>query len=86
MRLEVERADDAVRLSVRDEGPGLAADDAARVFDRFFRAGGGAGSGLGLAIVQGVVDAHGGEVGVRTAPGEGLTVTVRLPARPAECG
>ncbi|GGW31084.1 two-component sensor histidine kinase [Streptomyces galilaeus] len=86
VELAVERADDVVRLSVRDKGPGLAAEDAARVFDRFFRAGGGAGSGLGLAIVQGVVDAHGGEVGVRTAPGEGLTVTVRLPARPAGCG
>ncbi|MCX4995494.1 HAMP domain-containing sensor histidine kinase [Streptomyces longwoodensis] len=78
-------AEGVVRLWVRDEGPGLAEDDAARVFDRFFRAGGGAGSGLGLAIVQGVVHAHGGEVSVRTAPGEGLTVTVDLPARREEC-
>ncbi|MFF5182687.1 sensor histidine kinase [Streptomyces sp. NPDC000345] len=86
VRLGAERADGVVRLSVRDEGPGLEAEDAARVFDRFFRAGGGAGSGLGLAIVQGVVRAHGGEVSVRTAPGEGLGVTVELPARPAVCG
>ncbi|MGB8939623.1 MAG: ATP-binding protein, partial [Streptomyces sp.] len=55
--------------------------DAARVFDRFFRAGGGAGSGLGMAIVQGVVAAHDGQVEVETAPGSGLTVTVTLPAR-----
>ncbi|MEU6553980.1 HAMP domain-containing sensor histidine kinase [Streptomyces sp. NPDC046915] len=75
------RADGVVRLCVADEGPGLAEEDAARVFDRFFRAGGGAGSGLGLAIVQGVVHAHGGEVAVRTAPGEGLAVTVTLPER-----
>ncbi|WP_458245315.1 ATP-binding protein [Streptomyces sp. MAI_2237] len=83
VRLGVEREDGVVRLCVADEGPGLCAEDAARVFDRFFRAGGGAGSGLGLAIVQGVVQAHGGEVAVRTAPGEGLAVTVTLPARAA---
>ncbi|MER6124437.1 HAMP domain-containing sensor histidine kinase [Streptomyces sp. NPDC001795] len=81
VRLGLERADGFVRLCVADEGPGLTQEDAARVFDRFFRAGGGAGSGLGLAIVQGVVVAHGGEVAVRTAPGEGLAVTVTLPAR-----
>ncbi|ANS67452.1 two-component system sensor kinase [Streptomyces lincolnensis] len=80
VRLGVERADGQVRLCVADQGPGLCAEDAARVFDRFFRAGGGAGSGLGMAIVQGVVQAHGGEVTVRTAPGEGLAVTVGLPA------
>ncbi|GHF84705.1 sensor histidine kinase [Streptomyces griseosporeus] len=81
VRLCAERADGVVRLCVEDAGPGLAGEDAARVFDRFFRAGGGAGSGLGMAIVQGVVRAHGGEVAVRTAPGEGLAVTVTLPAR-----
>ncbi|CAL9559265.1 putative sensor histidine kinase TcrY [Streptomyces sp. enrichment culture] len=85
VRLAVGRADGVVRLCVADDGPGLAPEDAARVFDRFFRAGGGAGSGLGMAIVQGVVRAHGGEVTVRTAPGEGLAVTVTLPVRPAPC-
>ncbi|MFI6091628.1 sensor histidine kinase [Streptomyces sp. NPDC051218] len=79
----MERQDGVVRLRVADRGPGLAKEDAARVFDRFFRAGGGAGSGLGMAIVQGVVAAHGGEVGVETEPGAGLTVTVTLPARAA---
>ncbi|MFF4358637.1 sensor histidine kinase [Streptomyces sp. NPDC001604] len=83
VRLGVEREDGVVRLCVADEGPGLCAQDAARVFDRFFRAGGGAGSGLGLAIVQGVVEAHGGEVTVETAPGEGLRATVTLPSRTA---
>jgi two-component system OmpR family sensor kinase len=81
VRLGLERADGVVRLSVADEGPGLGEEDAARVFDRFFRTGGAAGSGLGLAIVQGVVRTHGGEVSVRTAPGEGLAVTVTLPVR-----
>ncbi|MEU9207550.1 HAMP domain-containing sensor histidine kinase [Streptomyces sp. NPDC048415] len=81
VRLGLERADGVIRLCVADEGPGLVEEDAARIFDRFFRAGGGAGSGLGMAIVQGVVTAHGGGVAVRTAPGEGLAVTVTLPAR-----
>ena len=83
VRLGVEREEGVVRLCVADEGPGLCEQDAARVFDRFFRAGGGAGSGLGLAIVQGVVQAHGGEVAVCTSPGEGLAVTVTLPSRTA---
>ncbi|WP_210593858.1 HAMP domain-containing sensor histidine kinase [Streptomyces sp. GESEQ-35] len=81
VRLGVGRRNGVVRLCVEDKGPGLAEEDAARIFDRFFRAGGGAGSGLGMAIVQGVVRAHGGEVAVRTAPGEGLAVTVTLPVR-----
>ncbi|WWQ66151.1 HAMP domain-containing sensor histidine kinase [Streptomyces sp. Q6] len=80
--LRVTREDGVVRLAVADEGPGLADEDAARVFDRFFRSGGAAGSGLGMAIVQGVVTAHGGTVAVRSGDeaGGGLTVTVSLPA------
>ncbi|MCW8095398.1 sensor histidine kinase [Streptomyces tauricus] len=78
--LDLERVDGVVRVRVADEGPGLAEEDAARIFDRFFRAGGGAGSGLGMAIVQGVAAAHGGEVTVRTSPGAGLEVTVTLPS------
>ncbi|MFF9406655.1 ATP-binding protein [Streptomyces anandii] len=84
VQLGVERAGRFVRLRVADKGPGLAEEDAARVFDRFFRTGTGAGSGLGLAIVQGVVEAHSGEVTVRTSPGEGLEVTVTLPTGPCE--
>ncbi|MFD6495197.1 ATP-binding protein [Streptomyces sp. NPDC059944] len=81
VRIALDRTDGVVRLCFADKGPGLAEEDATRVFDRFFRAGGGAGSGLGMAIVQGVVTAHGGSVAVRTAPGEGLDVTVTLPVR-----
>ncbi|EPH45282.1 HAMP domain-containing sensor histidine kinase [Streptomyces aurantiacus] len=83
VRLGLDRCDGVVHLTVADQGPGMAAADAARVFDRFFRAGRGAGSGLGMAIVQGVVASHGGEVAVRTAPGKGLTVLVTLPRTPA---
>ncbi|GHE45031.1 two-component sensor histidine kinase [Streptomyces longispororuber] len=86
VRLGLDRRDGVVCLTVADDGPGLDAKDAARVFDRFFRTGPGSGSGLGMAIVQGVVAAHGGEVAVRTAPGAGLTVvvTLRQAAAPGE--
>ncbi|MDG4863468.1 ATP-binding protein [Streptomyces sp. T-3] len=75
----VARSNGEIHLSVTDRGPGLPPEDATRIFDRFFRTGSAAGSGLGMAIVQGVVQAHGGRVEVRTGVGEGLTVTVRLP-------
>jgi signal transduction histidine kinase len=75
-----------VVLRVADQGPGLAPEDAARVFERFYRADasrtredGAGGTGLGLAIVASLVAAHGGSVEVITAPGEGATFVVRLP-------
>jgi len=73
-----------VHLSVRDRGPGLAPEDAARIFERFFRADASrtraaGGTGLGLSIVAALVAAHGGQVGVDTAPGAGATFWVRLP-------
>jgi two-component system, OmpR family, sensor kinase len=68
------------QLRIADEGPGMRSEDAARVFDRFFRASPDRsdGSGLGLSIVQAVVASHGGTAEVDSAPGEGTTVTVRL--------
>ncbi|GAA3231723.1 sensor histidine kinase [Nonomuraea helvata] len=72
-------------LTIADEGPGLSAEEAARVFDRFYRADGSrtrttGGAGLGLAIVRSIVAAHGGRVKVGSAPGEGAAFQVRLPA------
>jgi len=54
------------------------------VFDRFWqaRSTGTAGAGLGLAIAQGIVRAHGGEIGVRSAPGEGATFHFSIPRAP----
>ncbi|WP_231707067.1 sensor histidine kinase [Tsukamurella sputi] len=75
----------AVVLSVSDTGPGMEPDEAARAFERFYRAdssrsrGYGGGAGLGLSIVQSIVERHGGTVTVDTAPGEGACFTVRLP-------
>ncbi|MFD5825116.1 sensor histidine kinase [Lentzea sp. NPDC060358] len=68
-------------FSVADHGPGLAADQAARVFERFYRADparGPGGTGLGLAIVAALVAAHGWRVEVDTAPGEGAVFRVLL--------
>jgi two-component system OmpR family sensor kinase len=75
---------DSVVLRVADEGPGMAPEDAERVFERFYRAESSrtretGGTGLGLAIVASLVAAHGGTVDVRTAPGQGATFSVRLP-------
>jgi signal transduction histidine kinase len=71
-----------VELRVRDEGPGLTAEERARAFDRFWRGRrGGGGSGLGLAIVRRLVEADGGEVELVEASGGGLEAVVRL--RPA---
>lgn len=75
-----------VRITVADDGPGMDAATAARVFERFFRSDKGvhAGSGLGLAIVAAIVHAHGGTVEVASAPGEGTAFTVRLHAEPTD--
>ncbi|WP_461016426.1 sensor histidine kinase [Streptomyces daliensis] len=66
-------------LRVADEGPGMAPQDAARIFDRFFRTGSAQGSGLGMSVVRAGTEAQGGTVHVTTAPGAGLAVTVTLP-------
>ena len=71
-------------LEVADEGPGMAPDVVERAFERFYRADPArsrhqGGTGLGLAIVKATVDAHGGTVSLRSAPGRGTTVRVELP-------
>jgi two-component system OmpR family sensor kinase len=77
----------AVILDVEDDGPGMTAEQAHRVFERFYRADAArnrasGGTGLGLAIVAGLVTAHGGTVSVRAAPGQGADFQVRLPLSP----
>jgi two-component system OmpR family sensor kinase len=71
-------------LEVSDSGPGLTAEQKARVFERFYRADSArtrvtGGSGLGLSIVAALVAAHGGKVTVTDTPGGGATFTVHLP-------
>jgi two-component system, OmpR family, sensor kinase len=71
-------------LEVADEGPGLAPDDADKVFDRFFRVDpsrtrGNGGAGLGLSIVAAIIHAHGGRVSLLTSPGAGARFIVTIP-------
>ncbi|MEP6944049.1 MAG: ATP-binding protein [Betaproteobacteria bacterium] len=87
--VEVRGDDGSVILAVRDDGPGIAPADTARVFDRFYRGavsqapGAAHGSGLGLAIVRRIAERHGAEVDLNSGlDGRGLGVRVRFPRLP----
>jgi signal transduction histidine kinase len=69
---------------VRDTGPGMTPEEARHAFERFWRgvrSRGEPGSGLGLAIARAVTEKHGGTISLDSRPGEGTTLTVRLPLR-----
>jgi signal transduction histidine kinase len=75
-----------VQVTIADSGPGIPAADLPHLFDRFYQsrqsvapATGEGGKGLGLAIVKRIVELHGGQVRVASAPGEGTRVTLSLP-------
>jgi two-component system sensor histidine kinase SenX3 len=85
-RVTVQVATDAesVVISVADQGIGIAAKDAERIFERFYRVDPArsratGGTGLGLSIVKHVAANHGGDVAVWSVPGKGSTFTVRFP-------
>jgi two-component system OmpR family sensor kinase len=82
--VRVRRDAAAAVLEVSDAGPGMEADEAAHVFERFFRGDPSrsrdhGGAGLGLAIVAAIVEAHGGDVAVESSTGAGTTFRVTLP-------
>ena len=84
VRVSVVTEGDRARLEVADEGPGLAPEVAAKVFERFYRADqsrtrAAGGTGLGLAIVAAVAEAHGGQARVDSQPGQGSRFVVELP-------
>ncbi|MGH7527600.1 MAG: sensor histidine kinase [Gemmatimonadales bacterium] len=87
--LTLAKEDDAVVLTVRDTGIGIAPGDLPHIFDRFWRAdparsrtGARPGTGLGLAITKWIAEAHGGSITVQSRPGRGTLFTVRLPRSP----
>jgi two-component system, OmpR family, sensor kinase len=77
-----------VRLWVRDEGPGIAAEDQERIFDRFARTSDSRrhseGAGLGLAIVRAIAEAHGGRVRLSSRPGAGASFVLVIPVEGGE--
>jgi PAS domain S-box-containing protein len=89
VEIDVEGGAEAVRLTVRDHGIGIPAEEQARIFECFERAvpvhhyG---GLGLGLWLVRQMVRGHGGEVRVESCPGEGATFTVDLPKQVRAAG
>lgn len=82
VRLSVERRGERAAVTVSDHGPGLSAEQQAKVFDKFERLGrsGDGGSGLGLYISRRLARAMGGELTVASVPGQGAHFTLDLPA------
>jgi signal transduction histidine kinase len=88
VRVTVERRGPHARLEVMDTGIGIAEDEQAGLFERFFRTRAVTerqipGTGLGLAISRTIVEAHGGEIGLESRQGVGTTLRVTLPLAPA---
>jgi signal transduction histidine kinase len=80
IRVQVTARDGTVRFAIADNGPGIAPDQQAHLFERFRRvADSPGGTGLGLAIAKGLVEAHGGSIGVESEPGKGSTFYFTLP-------
>jgi signal transduction histidine kinase len=77
----IRRRGNFIEFAVADDGPGIPAEQLPYVFDRFWQArhGDRRGVGLGLAIARGMVEAHGGKIGVDSEPGVGTTFRFTLP-------
>jgi signal transduction histidine kinase len=84
IKLSARKVQDGVELSIQDSGPGIAGEDVNRIFQRLYRTDSSrhrndGGSGLGLSIARSIVLAHNGQIWAESAPGQGLTVTIKLP-------
>jgi two-component system OmpR family sensor kinase len=87
MRIRLHSLDGVAELEVSDSGPGMAEEEAALAFERFYRADpsrsrASGGAGLGLSIVAAVTEAHGGRASVSSVAGEGATFRIELPLAP----
>ncbi|HEX6803546.1 MAG TPA: HAMP domain-containing sensor histidine kinase [Terriglobales bacterium] len=89
LTLRASQAVGSARMEVADSGPGLAAEESARLFTPYYTSKP-QGTGLGLAIVQSIVSDHGGRISVSSQPGEGTTFIIELPSNrdkvPASAG
>lgn len=77
--LELADVEGGAEIVVRDTGRGMPPEDAARMFERFVKSSDSGGSGLGLAIARSLIEAQGGTISAASSPGQGTTVTIRLP-------
>ncbi|HVJ18071.1 MAG TPA: HAMP domain-containing sensor histidine kinase [Polyangiaceae bacterium] len=86
VNVTVGQSADSITLEVRDRGVGIALDEQRQVFEPFHRTRAGkaraSGAGLGLFVVRTIVEAHGGTIALESTPGQGTTVTTRLPRVP----
>jgi CheY-like chemotaxis protein len=83
VRLAGRRRGTRIEVEVADSGIGMSPEVRARIFEPFFTTTGDRGTGLGLAMVFGIVERHGGEISVDSAPGRGTTFRLLLPATDA---
>src|SRR5216683_2260161 len=83
IELAARQVDDQVKVEVRDNGPGIPAEQQQRIFEAFFRltetGSATEGTGLGLAITSRLVELHGGKLGIESQPGEGTCFYFSLP-------
>lgn len=79
VRVGATASDGRLNISVRDSGPGIAAEALPHVFDRFYKSDESRGAGLGLAIAKSLVVAHGGEISAMSEPGRGTEMRFTLP-------
>ena len=83
IRIDAERAQDSVVVSIANDGPGIPAEEHEAIFEKFYR--GRAvrsripGTGMGLAIARDIIEAHGGRIWVESAPGKGARFSLTLP-------
>jgi signal transduction histidine kinase len=84
LTLCVHQTDGQVEMIVQDTGSGIPEEVRAKLFQSFVTSGKAGGTGLGLAMVKRTVDAHGGTIGVESAPGTGTKFTIRIPCVPSQ--
>ncbi|MDP6483747.1 MAG: response regulator [Nitrospinota bacterium] len=77
---QTENVTEGVRVKMSDSGEGMSSEDAACAFEPFFTTKGERGNGLGLSMVSSIVGRHEGQIRLESAPGEGTTVWMTLPA------
>jgi PAS domain S-box-containing protein len=85
LTIKTQKVDGAIKIALADNGPGIPVDVLDKVFDPFFTTKEvGEGTGLGLSICFGIIEQHGGTIGVNSKEGKGATFTVELPVTQAD--